>query len=191
MTFVRDIMLINYTNGVSQEKLTHGSEALALLTSAKVNLGEWRKVCESRGKLFTHKRLIPDSGWSVELEYGAGDGAQTMELTSSNSSLRNMGNATVKFAHQLYAIKICPVLILERNRTFCNMPVLPVAWTLGPWVHSSPEGHLAIPARWSEVFLTRPPGCLLPPLSLYQLTPSAVKTHIQHFSLHRMATHWH
>lgn len=32
------------------------------------------------------KRLIPDSGGSVEAEHGGGGGAQTMELTSSSNS---------------------------------------------------------------------------------------------------------
>lgn len=86
-----------------------------------------------------------------------------------------------------YGRALCPVeinqnLIFETKCTFCNMPALHVAWTLGPWVHSSPAGRPAAPAGWSKVCLTPAPGCLSSPLALSQLTPSAVKTHIQHFS---------
>lgn len=102
---------------------------LALLKSAKGKL--W-----SKKKSQTHKRLIPDSCWSVGVEQGGGDGLQTMELTSSsNSSLRDTEEMTVNISVNisLYAtILINQILILETKLTFCNMQVLPAAQTLRP-----------------------------------------------------------
>lgn len=69
---------------------------LALLKSAKGKL--W-----SQKKSQTHKRLIPDSCWSVGVEQGGGDGLQTMELTSSsNSSLRDTEEMTVNLCITLW-----------------------------------------------------------------------------------------
>lgn len=53
-----------------------------------------RNVCHV--KLITHKRRIPDSGGSVELEHDGGGEVQTMELVSSSeSSLRDVEGVSV------------------------------------------------------------------------------------------------
>lgn len=69
---------------------------LTLLKSAKGK--PW-----SKKKSQTHKRLIPDSCWSVGVEQGGGDGLQTMALTSSsNPSLRDREEVTVIFCVSLW-----------------------------------------------------------------------------------------
>jgi len=127
-------------------------------------------------KLLTHKRLIPDSGWSVEVECGGWHGAETMGLmSSSNSSLRH----TDKVIFHIKALGNIQIYSLRPNRTFYNMPALPGAWKLGLWVHSAPAGRPAAPAGWIEVCLTPHLGSPSPLLVLYQLIRSALKTHIQ------------
>lgn len=132
----------------------------------------------------THKRLIPDSGRSVEVVLGGGEGARKPKLSSSSaSSLRHNKGAPPSLSGQ------DSWDYFSHERTFCNRSALPGAQTLEPWVRSSHAGHPAAPAGWSGLCLTPPPpGCLHPPPAPLQLTCSVCKIQSHHFDLHDMSS---